>query len=282
MTDLIPQKRIENKILLNKKQQIIRRAIIKLAIYLITFYLLGSIGSYLIADRIIFHPRPISYRDSDSIIKIKVTKAEKIAAIYLKNPTAKFTILYSHGNAEDLGRIAETLQQLTKHGFSVMAYDYRGYGLSNGQPSEANVYQDANATFNYLTDKLKIPKNRIILFGRSLGSGPAVDLASREAVAGLILESPFTSTVRVATKIKILPFDRFDNIAKIGQVKCPILIFHGTKDAIIPFSHGKQLYAEANNPKIFSPVKGAGHNNVASTAGTAYWQQIDLFIKQLN
>ncbi|MCF6177141.1 MAG: alpha/beta hydrolase [Victivallaceae bacterium] len=265
-----------------KRQTILRKSVIKIIIYLTTFYLLAVIGGCLMADRIIFHPRPASYRDSDTIIKLPVTETEKIAAVYLRSPTAKFTILYSHGNAEDLGGVFPTLKLFKQHGFSVMAYDYRGYGLSDGKPSEINVYQDAAVALHYLTDKLKIPKNRIIIFGRSLGTGPSVELAAKEPVAGLILQSPFTSTFRVMTKVKLLPFDKFDNIAKIARVKCPVMIIHGQQDHVIPFTHGKTLYNAANKPKIFFPVPEAGHNSVQLFAGEAYWQQIKQFTELIN
>jgi len=115
-------------------------------------------------------------------------------------------------------RLRPILERLHKAGFAVFAYDYQGYGTSQGKPSEQNAYRDIDAAYQYLTAQLKLPSERIIVYGRSTGGGPSVDLASCQRVAGLILESTFTSTFRVITRVPLYPFDKFANLSKISSV----------------------------------------------------------------
>lgn len=190
-------------------------------------------------------------------------------------------MLYSHGNAEDLGRIRQRLEHLRTLGVSVFAYDYRGYGTSQGKPSEQNAYQDIKAAYQYLITRLGISPSQIILYGRSLGSGTSVELASRESIAGLILESPFTSTFRVITRIAIVPFDRFDNLRKIAKVRCPVLFLHGTQDRLIPLHHSETLLRQVRSPKQLVPIPRADHNDLLEIAGTQYDQRIQSFLQEL-
>lgn len=225
----------------------------------------------------IFLPQPSSYPDSDEVLKLPVTATEKISALYLPNPNATFTLLYIHGNAEDLGDIRPRLQQLQQSGFNVFAYDYRGYGTSDGQPSEHNAYQDAKKAYTYLTQQLDVKPNRLIVHGRSLGGGSAVYLATQYPVAGVVLESTFTSTFRVVVPIPVLPFDKFANLQRLQQVKAPVLVMHGELDQVIPIDHGRRLYEAASGPKQFLWVPSAGHNNFPQTAGEQYFQALTGF-----
>ncbi len=225
----------------------------------------------------IFLPQPSSYPDTDEVIKLPVTAKEQISALYLPNPNAMFTLLYIHGNAEDLGDIRPRLEQLQQSGFSVFAYDYRGYGTSDGQPSEQNAYEDVKQVYLYLTQTLGVNPNRLLVQGRSLGGGSAVYLATQYPVAGVILESTFTSTFRVVVPIPILPFDKFTNLQRLPQIHVPILVIHGEADSVIPIAQGRQLYAAASAPKQMLWVPSAGHNNVPQIAGERYYQALTAF-----
>jgi fermentation-respiration switch protein FrsA (DUF1100 family) len=240
-------------------------------------YACVCVYGYFFTERQIFQPQSASYQETGNFFKLTSANGKKISAVYLPNVKASFTLLYSHGNAEDLGDVLPYLQQLQKLGFSVFAYDYQGYGTSDGTPSEQNAYADINAAYNYLTKSLKISPARIIVYGRSVGSGPSVDLASRERVAGLILESGFVSAFRVVTKIPIVPFDKFANIDKIGRVRCPVLVMHGTADDVIPLWHGEALFKAANLPKRYLWVEGAGHNDLVELAGKRYHEAMEEF-----
>jgi len=251
----------------------------KMVLSLLLIYACLLLFVYLFSDRIIFcgqGQRP-SYEDGPEILKIETKDGGKISALYLSEPNSEFTILYSHGNAEDIGDIREVLEAFRNKGFSVLAYDYRGYGTSDGTPSEKTAYEDIEAAYEYLVGKLGCPPERIIALGRSVGGAVAMHLACREKLAGLILEGPFVTAFRVATHVPLLPFDKFRNIDKIKEVHCPILIIHGKDDRIVPFWHGKKLFEAANEPKLKFWVDEAGHNDLFWVAGPRYWDIIKEF-----
>ena len=215
----------------------------------------------LVADRMIFLPPPATYRDGAEIVKLRTADGVRISAVHLPHASAPYTLLVSHGNAEDLGDIRPHLERLRALGFSVLAYDYRGYGTSEGTPSERGTYADIDAVYAYLTRELGVPPARIIAYGRSVGSGPAVDLAAREPLGGLVVESGFTTAFRVPTRVRLFPFDKFDNLDKIPRVRCPVLVMHGRADEIVPFGHGEALWRAALQPKRFFWAERAGHND---------------------
>ena len=172
-----------------------------------------------------------------------------------------------------------TLQAIQAIGFSVFAYEYRGYGTSQGTPSEQGTYRDIDAAYAYLTDQLKVSPDHILLYGWSVGGGPSVDLATRKPIGGLILEGTFTSTFVVMTQIPLFPFDRFNNLSKISQVRCPVLIIHGTNDRVIPFAHSQKLFAAANEPKRFLEVQVADHHDLIQVGGVEYAQALKSFVR---
>ncbi|NEQ74955.1 MAG: alpha/beta hydrolase [Okeania sp. SIO2C9] len=233
-------------------------------------YVLVGFWAFFFSDRLIFLPRLSSYQENQEFVKLQSSDTVQITGVYLALPKAKYTILYSHGNAEDLGEILPRLRDLRDIGFNIFSYDYQGYGTSQGSPSVKNAYQDINAAYEYLTQQLGIPANQIIVYGRSVGGGPSVDLASRQSVAGLVVESSFTTAFRVVTRIPIYPFDKFRSIDKIKNVNCPVLVIHGNSDRVIPFSQGKQLFNTANEPKLSFWVDGAGHIDLLEVAGEKY------------
>lgn len=244
-------------------------------------YLGLGIIAYLLADKLIFQPQPAFFSDNDSTLKIATPNGEKVSAKFFENPNAEYTILFSHGNAEDIFGSAPFFEKLRDAGFNVFAYDYRGYGMSEGTPSERKSYEDAETAYNYLTNDLKIAPEKIIIHGRSLGAAVSIDLASRKKCGALIAESAFVSAFRVLTRYPIYPFDKFQNLDKIKWVKCPVLFIHGKKDEIIPFWHGEKLFAEANEPKFSLWLDEAGHNNVFGTGRQAYLQAIRDFARNL-
>lgn len=241
-------------------------------------YVIFALFVFFRADSLIFLPPAASYSDSEDILKIPVTHTEKISAVHLFNPEATHTLLYIHGNAEDLGDIRPQLEALYNWGFSIFAYDYRGYGTSDGTPSEGNAYQDLAAAYGYLTQQLAVPPSQIIAYGRSIGGGSATELAVRYPIAGLVLESTFTSIFRVVVPFPVLPFDKFANLKKIRQINCPVLVMHGRADQIIPFDHGQTLYAAAPEPKAFLWIDNAGHNDFKPVAGERLRQALVSFL----
>ena len=245
---------------------------------------LALVALALFSDRIIFQPHPSSYRLSDleeardGIRPLTFVSGDtRIAAFYLPNPAARYTLLFSHGNAEDIGDNLPFFRELRRRGFAVFAYDYRGYGESGGVSSESSFYQDAQAAYEYLTVTLQVPPERIIAHGRSLGSAAAIDLAARRPVAGLIAEAPFLTAFRVLTRVRLLPWDKFDNASRIGRVRCPVLIIHGRSDGVVPWWHGERLYQLAHEPKRFLSQDGAGHNDLLLVAGKTYFTALADF-----
>ncbi|KAM0974278.1 hypothetical protein TB2_017136 [Malus domestica] len=189
----------------------------------------------------------------------------KIVATFWRHPLARFTLLYSHGNAADLGQMHELFIELRSHlRVNIMSYDYSGYGASTGKPSEFNTYYDIEAVYNCLKNEYEIRQEDLIVYGQSVGSGPTLHLASRlKKLRAVVLHSAILSGIRVLYPVKLtFWFDIFKNIDKIRHVSSPVLVIHGTEDEIVDLSHGKRLW-ELSKEK-YDPlwVKGGGHCNL--------------------
>ena len=243
-------------------------------------YAAFALGAWLLADRLMFQPGPPGYRASAELVRIPVGR-DTVAALWLPNPGAAYTIFFSHGNAEDLGDDRPYLEEMRAAGFSVFAYDYRGYGQSTGRPGERRALADASAAYRHLTGTLGVPPERVIVHGRSLGGGPSAYLAAREPVAGLVLESTFTSVFAVSPGVPIFPFDRFRVEKRLARVRCPVLVIHGTDDEVVSFHHGERLLRAAPGPKRSLWIDGAGHNDLVPVAGERYWDALRDFAASL-
>lgn len=250
-------------------------------IYLTIAYFLFILQAHFLVDRIIYAPAISSYKDTARIIKLKTKDDATISALYLANKNAKYTILFSHGNGEDLNYSMPFLQVWHDHGYSVFVYDYHGYGTSSGKPTEEHVYADVEAAYKYLVQNLHVPPEKIIAYGHSIGAAVNIELATHHSVAGLIVQSAFVDAFRALTKIPLIPFPKYNNLKKIQQITCPILFIHGTHDEIVAFWHAKKLYNAYKGKKGFLWVEGAGHNDVMLRAKDRYWHAVDNFIQDL-
>jgi hypothetical protein len=255
----------------------VKRAVRSLLFTFGSVYVFFLFYLYFFGDSLVFYPPPSSYRDSARILKIPGRDGLRFSAVYLPNPAARYTLLFTHGNAEDIGHNFDFLERMQAAGFSVFAWDYRGYGTSEGRPSEQALYQDSEAAYEYLTMALNVAPDRIIPLGRSLGGAAATHIAAGRPVAGLILESTFTSGQKMLTPVRIFPFDRYLNLERLTKVRCPVLVIHGTADMTIPFRHGEALFAAASEPKRSFWVAGAGHNDLYFTAGAEYEKRLREF-----
>ena len=202
---------------------------------LVLIYVLVFGAAWILSDRLIFMPPPPGYADDDTIIKLSTPNGEYVSARYYPVADARYTVLYSHGSGEDLSTVEAQLLASNEHGLSVFAYDYRGYGTSEGRPSERAAYADVQAAYAYLTSTLGVTPDNIVVWGYSIGSGPSVEIATRMPIAGLVLEAPIMGAIRIRTKYRVFPIDRFDNVAKIEDVDVPILVMHSRDDGTVPF-----------------------------------------------
>ncbi|KAG7206295.1 hypothetical protein KM043_003671 [Ampulex compressa] len=196
----------------------------------------------------------------------RTSRGNRIACLFVRcSATARFTILFSHGNAVDLGQMSSFYLGLgSRINCNIFSYDYSGYGVSGGKPSEKNLYADIDAAWHALRTRYGISPENIILYGQSIGTVPTVDLAARYEVGAVVLHSPLMSGMRVAfpnTK-RTWFFDAFPSIDKVPKVTSPVLVIHGTEDEVINFSHGLAIYERC--PRAVEPlwVEGAGHNDV--------------------
>ncbi len=175
------------------------------------------------------------------------------------------TIIYFTGNAGNLSHRASEFKLWVEHGFGLVALSYRGYGKSQGNPTEEGLYDDARTAIAYAQNSLKTPDHQIVLYGESLGTGVAIQMATEFSLGALILEAPYTSTADRGAElypylpVRLIMKDQFRSSEKIGQVKTPVQIFHGEKDTIIPVEHGRALFALANEPKEAHFYPNIGH-----------------------
>ena len=198
------------------------------------------------------------------------------------------TLLWFHGNAGNINHRLGNIKMLHERvPVNVFIIDYRQYGRSEGKISEKGTYIDARAALAHLHSQKEINQEKIIFFGRSLGSAVAVELALKEKCRALILETPFTSILEMGKKlypflpVSLLLKTKYDSLSKIRNIKVPILIMHGDKDDLVPFEHGKRLYDMANEPKEFYTIPGAGHNDTHIVGGDEYFDVIRSFVKKL-
>ncbi|XP_007032916.2 PREDICTED: protein ABHD17B isoform X2 [Theobroma cacao] len=222
---------------------------------------MGGVTSTVAAKFAFFPPNPPSYtvvesggklvmngvvaRESVDVLKVATKRGNQVVAVYIKNPGAALTVLYSHGNAADLGQM----------------YDYSGYGQSTGKPTEQNTYADIEAVYRCLGEKYGLKEEDVILYGQSVGSGPTLDLATRlPKLRAVVLHSPILSGLRVMYPVKrTYWFDIYKNIDKIPFVNCPVLVIHGTADDVVDWSHGKQLWELCKEKYEPLWVKGGNH-----------------------
>lgn len=199
-------------------------------------------------------------------IRLRTSDGLALGAWWVPSEKARGALVFSHGNA---GNVADRLDQIRLFhdlGLSVLIYDYRGYGRSEGSPLEAGTYRDMEAAEEHVIRDRSVPRNRLVLYGESLGGAVAVEAASRNAPAALILESTFTSIADMAARhypwlpARWLLTIRYDSLAKIRSVRCPLLILHSPEDEIVPFAMGRLLFAGAPGPKRFVDLRG-GHND---------------------
>jgi len=252
-----------------------------------------------VIDSILFQPPEPSRLKESKIIWLNTSLGSKIPAFHIEYTNAStrsnvgppITILYSHANAEDLGCIYPWCKYLSKQlRVNIFAYDYTGYGLAKeqGSPNEASCYADIDAAYDFLRVRMGVPANQIVLYGRSLGSGPSCYLASEtssaddeDTVGGLILHAPFMSVYRIVFESGCtLLGDQFPNVDYVPNVKTPTLLIHGKKDKVVPVEHSMLLHdsllADSKTPPLF--IDEMGHNNVQLVVRDIFLDHINTYL----
>lgn len=247
----------------------------------------GYAALCLFAGRAAFYPQKFpdglwSVRDElgAADVWLHAKDGVRLHAWWIRPPGARVATAFFHGNAGNVSHRVDHLREIAAAGSAVLALEYRGYGKSEGWPTERGLYADADAAYEYLLGA-GYPPERIIVHGESLGAAVAVDVAARRPCGGVVLEAPFTSARDVARRVLPLigPLITFgwDSKRKITAVRAPVFILHGGRDEVIPFELGRALFEAAHEPKQFWRVEGADHNNLVSTAGAAYREQLRAF-----
>ncbi|HZF38729.1 MAG TPA: alpha/beta hydrolase [Blastocatellia bacterium] len=201
---------------------------------------------------------------------VKVANGQRVHGWFLRamNQPAIATVLHCHGNGGNLSNVVWVAQELTRHGFDTMIFDYRGYGRSDGRlTDEWGLYADAEAVYDHLVRVRGVKAERLTLYGQSLGTTAAIDLASRLPCGALIVEAGLSSASDMGRvsfpwlprQLHFMAKNRFESARKIANVKCPALITHGTNDAVIPVDQGRKLYESARDPKRLIIVEGGDH-----------------------
>jgi fermentation-respiration switch protein FrsA (DUF1100 family) len=271
----------------------------KLVAYLITsllFLALIFVGLRKLESAVTFHPVRYSatsrWVPPEGAEDVWLTTADKVRlhGWFIKSRTRPSiaTIIYFHGNGGNISDVAWVGDSLASRGFDTLLFDYRGYGRSEGDAdSERELNIDGDAAYNYIVNVKGVPSDDVVLFGQSLGTTIAVDVASRKPCVALVLESGLSSAADLAAHavpwiprpVYVLAQNRFESASKLGQIRSPVLVVHGDPDSVIPTEHGRKLFAAANEPKKLLIYSGAGHN-VHGSMGPKYLDEVSSFLQQ--
>jgi uncharacterized protein len=232
-----------------------------------------------------WHPRNLPIQE----IWLRSSDGTKLHAWWIPNPQAKFTFVAFHGNASNIANRAAVYEFLRDTPANVFALEYRGYGHSEGKPSEAGFYRDADAAYQYLVNTQAIAPKSIVSFGQSLGTAVAANLAARREVGALVMEAPFPSASLLARKllwffpgIELLVHGQLNTAARLNAISAPILVVHCTHDPVVPFQFGKVVYSAAGNPKRFFQVNGLCHEEASLVAPAKYRSALQDFLGMIS
>ncbi len=209
-----------------------------------------------------------------------------IAAWYMPHALARGSVIFLHGNAGNMAGRLDDVQLMHGMGVNVLLLDYRGFGRSDGRPDEQGTYEDAETAWRYLVETRGQSPEQIVLFGRSLGGAIAIELATRQAPAALIVESTFTSIVDIGRlhywflPVRFLVTYKYESVTKVGHITCPKLHFHGRDDWLIPLENGRKLFEAAAQPKTFVESPG-GHGDAGIRYSPEYGQRLRAFLDEI-
>ena len=263
----------------------------KLVLWLIIFVILFLLFVRYIERRSIYFPMREITANPRSVglpyeeVYFDTSDNKRLNGWLIAHDKSKSTLILCHGNAGNISHRLEKISMFHDLGLNVFIFDYRGYGKSQGAPSESGLYEDAKAAYDYLTGERRVSKDGIILYGESIGGIVAIDLARNKDVAAMITEGTFTSIKDMSgIAYPFLPYfifsNRFDAFSKIKHVGCPKLIIHSIDDEIIPFRLGEKLFDAARPPKKFLKIRG-GHNTAFLESEEQFKEGIKSFLSGL-
>lgn len=263
----------------------------KKAVFTITISIFVLLGCQTVVNKMAFHPDTKNVIPTNKLpenvkeIFIKTEDKIEIQTYFIPNKSSNKIVIYYHGNAGNIGHRLSDLMQISRFGVNVLGVGYRGYGKSQGSPTEEGIYIDGKSALKYATNELGFTLEQVYIFGRSIGTTVAINTAQRKNIAGLILVTPLTSGKDHAKAsglglVSFLAGNSFNNIEKIPEIICPALIIHGNKDRVIPFEMGVKIYEDIKTEKKFVKIEGAGHNDISGTYKSIYWNSILEFIQK--
>lgn len=265
--------------------------IIWIIIIILSIYILLSVYLFAFQSRQVYFPDRVLITDPSSMgfdfekISLKTEDGINLSAWYIPSENARGVILFCHGNAGNISHRLESIQIFNRLRLDVFIFDYRGYGQSDGKPTEVGTYMDSESAWRFLVEERQISPNSIIVFGRSLGGAIATWLSHKHTPGALILESTFTSATDIATKMypylpmRLLLRFNYNTVDYLEKVACPVLVVHSPDDEIMPFSHGKHLFDIAKEPKDFLEISGT-HNQGFLTSDEVYENGLGVFISK--
>jgi fermentation-respiration switch protein FrsA (DUF1100 family) len=218
-------------------------------------------------------------------VTLRAKDGVDISAWYVPAENARGFVLFCHGNAGNISHRLDSIRIFHGLGLGVLIFDYRGYGRSKGSPDEEGTYRDAEAAWDYLVNPLHVAPEKIILFGRSLGSAVAAEMALRKHAGALIMESGFTSVPDLGSNfypylpVRLLSKYHYASIKKVGKIKIPKLFIHSPADEIVPYEQGRRLFESASEPKEFLQLTG-GHNEGFLLSGESYIKGLKDFLSR--
>ena len=266
-----------------------KRVLRGVVVYAVTPLVLFLLLMLIFEDSLIYHPSRPPEGDwtlEPWIEDVTLTASDgtRLHGWFCKGEEAKWTILFCHGNAGNLTHRRDFMKQLVALPADVLIIDWRGYGKSEGSPSEAGLYLDVRAAYDYLTQTRGVPAEQIVIYGVSLGAAPAIELATQVPCGRMIIQSAFCSIPEMSKQvIPLIPVGwmvrtKYDNLSKAPKLTMPTLHIHSVDDEVIPFDQGRRVFEAAPDPKTFYEVPKGGHNNLIWSEGRRFDEHLRAFL----
>jgi len=276
-------------------KRLLRKLLLRVLFILAAVYAVVVTAAYAMQRKLTYFPTPLAPGEAVLTradvgfeeVRFSTGDGVELHGVFRPPPRGRLCLLFLHGNAGNLTSRLPLLRDLIGEDLGGLLFDYRGYGKSGGSPTESGLYEDGSAALAWLAS-VGVPPERVVLFGKSLGTGVAVEMARSHPVRGLALESPYTSLPDAGQRhFPILPVgllmrDRFDSLSKAPGIRCPVFVVWGTADRVVAPDLSETLFDALPDPKARLVLEGAGHNDIQSSGGKKYWDAWREFLKSLD